>query len=490
MPITFLNKPADLLKYEIVVVGSGPGGATAASILAEGGREVLLLEEGPLLDREKCKPFSLDEMIQGYRNRGMTFAFGNPKVQYAEGRCVGGGSEINSGLYHRLPPEVAELWRKKFGVEGLSESELIPHFEVCEKDLSVSLLPDSPPVASAKLDIGAKKLGWKVVEVPRWYDYGKGTSGQQGFQKIRQTMSRTYIPRACDAGADLLSSTRVERLRRDGNKWVLNTKYANGEANQKDIKIIAENVFLACGAIQTAHLLRKSGIKNNIGNSLRFHPTIKLTAQFDEKVNSGEITIPMHQVKEFSPKLSFGGSISSPPHLALNLMDQSGNRKKIENIWENMAVFYAMIETPSYGKIRHIPGYRDPLVQYRLSRQDMRALKDGLENLGLLLFESGAKTIFPSVANWMIFNKREELKKLPDCLPRNIANLMTVHLFSSCPMGENKKICATDSFGKVHGFENLYIADASLLCTAPGVNPQGTIMGIVRRNTLKFLNKL
>jgi choline dehydrogenase-like flavoprotein len=68
-------------------------------------------------------------------------------------------------------------------------------------------------------------------------------------------------------------------------------------------------------------------------------------------------------------------------------------------------------------------------------------------------------------------------------------DLMTIHLFSSCPMGENKSLCAANSFGKVHDMENLYIADASLLCTAPGVNPQGTIMAIARRNALAFLRK-
>ncbi|MCF3608975.1 GMC family oxidoreductase [Planktothrix agardhii 1033] len=36
----------------------------------------------------------------------------------------------------------------------------------------------------------------------------------------------------------------------------------------------------------------------------------------------------------------------------------------------------------------------------------------------------------------------------------------------------------------------MYIADASLLCTAPGVNPQGSIMAIARRNALKFLGQL
>lgn len=70
-----------------------------------------------------------------------------------------------------------------------------------------------------------------------------------------------------------------------------------------------------------------------------------------------------------------------------------------------------------------------------------------------------------------------------------MANLMTIHLFSSCPMGEDRSKCAADSFGHIHGFKNLFINDASLLCSAPGVNPQGSIMAIARRNALKFLGK-
>jgi choline dehydrogenase-like flavoprotein len=41
----------------------------------------------------------------------------------------------------------------------------------------------------------------------------------------------------------------------------------------------------------------------------------------------------------------------------------------------------------------------------------------------------------------------------------------------------------------VHGTEGLFVNDASLLCTAPGVNPQGTIMALARRNVLRFLNR-
>ena len=123
-----IQRPADALRADIVVIGSGPGGAITACLLAEAGREVLLIEEGPFLPLDSCTPFSREELRQKYRNGGQTFAFGPNKISYAEGRCVGGGSEINSGLYHRTPPEILEQWQKQFRVENLSEKEMAPHF--------------------------------------------------------------------------------------------------------------------------------------------------------------------------------------------------------------------------------------------------------------------------------------------------------------------------------------------------------------------------
>jgi choline dehydrogenase-like flavoprotein len=88
-----ITKPPQPIRCEIAVVGSGPGGSITACMLAEAGRDVLLIEEGPYLPLESCEPFSLEEMVQKYRNGGITIAMGSPKVQYVEGQCVGGGSE-------------------------------------------------------------------------------------------------------------------------------------------------------------------------------------------------------------------------------------------------------------------------------------------------------------------------------------------------------------------------------------------------------------
>ena len=49
-----------------------------------------------------------------YRHQGACAALGSPGIAFAEGRCVGGSTEINSGLYHRLPERLAAEWRAAY----------------------------------------------------------------------------------------------------------------------------------------------------------------------------------------------------------------------------------------------------------------------------------------------------------------------------------------------------------------------------------------
>ena len=157
---------------EIAVIGSGPGGSLSAALLAEAGREVVILEKGEYLSQLSCESFSITEMIQKYKNGGVSLAIGNPSVSYVEGGCVGGGSEINSGLYHRTPEYLLPHWSQKYGVNDLSYEKLLPFFEENELDLSVSYAPNNClSMASLKLHEGAQLLGWNSMEVPRWFKY-------------------------------------------------------------------------------------------------------------------------------------------------------------------------------------------------------------------------------------------------------------------------------------------------------------------------------
>jgi choline dehydrogenase-like flavoprotein len=241
--------------------------------------------------------------------------------------------------------------------------------------------------------------------------------------------------------------------------------------------------------VQTPALLRRSGIHEHIGSSLRLHPTVKVVARFPETVNSAQMGVPVHQVKEFAPRLSFGCSISSPPFLALGLLDHPAGVERIHHDWPKMAAYYAMIAGQGRGTVRTVPNFQDPLVRYHLPDPDRVALAEGLRKLSQVLFESGAVEVYPGLTDFPALSSPDELRRLPEILPMGRGNLMTIHLFSSCPMGEDKSKCPVNSFGQLRGFKNLFVADASLLCTAPGVNPQGSVMAFARRNVFHFLGR-
>ncbi len=476
-------RPAEELRARVLVIGSGPGGALTACLLAEAGRDVLLLEEGPCLPLDSCAPFSIQELAQKYRNGGQTVALGRMPIAYAEGCCVGGGSEINSGLYHRTPPEILEQWQREFQLQAASEADLRPHFEAIEQELLPQTEPGAVVAAGAKLREGAVRLGWKAVSVPRWVQFEPAAEAPRLAVGRRRSMSETFLPRFLRAGGRLLADTRVLRLRRDGSLWRVEAVRSDG----RRLRALAEVVFVCAGAIQTPALLRRSGITGNIGNSLQVHPTAKIIARFPEEVNMPGMGVPAEQVREFAPGLSFGCSISSPPFLALGLTDHPELSPQILQSWRRCAVYYAMIRPEGRGRVRSLPGYRDPLVRYELTEADRRELAEGLRRLGRLLLAAGATELFPNLGGGPVWRSEADLSAWDGLRAKDRARLMTIHLFASCPSGEVRHKCATDSFGRVHGVPNLWINDASLLPGAPGVNPQGTIMALARRNVCAFL---
>ena len=462
-------------EFEVVVVGSGPSGLLTATILSEHGLDVLLIEKGQNLPLDSSEQFSLHEMNSKYKNGGITTTIGNPKINYVEGSCVGGGSEVNSGLYHRIPQNIIEKWKKIYDVKNIDNDDLLEHYEVIEKELSISYMPKKPSPASLKLYYGAKNLNLEGLEIPRWVKY-------KGNKSKKQSMSVVYKSRYLSSGGKLVSETEVIKIFKKSNKWEIKTSKKGNVST-----ISAKYLFLCAGAISTPTILRSSGIKKNIGYSLQMHPTIKCVAEFNEKINHIGMGVPVHQVKAEGKNYSFGCSISSIPYLGISLKDYD-EIQSLKDKWEYMAIYYAMIIPESKGLINKLPFFNDPLIRYNLNNYDLEQLSLGLKKLCELLLSTGASSLFPSISEFKPIKSKNDLAHIPNVLLKDKTNLMSVHVFSSCPMGENKNICATNSFGAVHGFDNLFINDSSILCSAPGVNPQGGIMAIARRNTYNFLS--
>jgi choline dehydrogenase-like flavoprotein len=484
------NRPIHAL-----VIGSGAGGAMTAHVLASAGIDVLVLEEGRRWDLSDYGNNCPEGMKKMYRRRGMTPIMGNVPIGYAEGSCYGGGTEINSGFWHRTPPEILLRWKAQYDLNCASVKDLTPHFEWLENQLHVSLSGKDWPASTRIFARGIEAMDWSYQEVPRVVNNCEGLNYcPNGCPSgAKSSMSQTLLPQAEQSGAKVLTNCRVKMLIKQKNRITgVLASIPKGNASEELVRINADNVFVCAGATETPALLRRSGIRFHIGDSFRIHPMLKVAAKFNEEVNAHKSVLPLLQVKEFWPEISLGGAFFAPGHLAMLLSENWLANKNQMDCFRNMAIFYVAVRGTGKGTIRSsLTGEDATSIKYTLSREDLLNLSKGLAHLSALLLAAGAVEVYPSVYGLLpINNEIEAIRWLDELLPKSSLSLTTIHAFSSCPIGERIDRCAADSFGKVFHYENLYINDGSMIPDSPGVNPQGTIMGLARRNAIHFVEKL
>lgn len=470
---------------DVLIVGSGAGGATTAAVLAEAGHDVLIVEEGPWIEQGSLSPFSLDQMDKQYRSGGVTVALGVPSIAYTEGRCAGGGTEVNSGLYWRPPEHTLDRWRDRYSIRDFATEDLLSICEEVETALSVQTVPGEHTEASRILQRGADRLGWQNGEIPRWMTYPEGAGATEGK---RQSMTRTYLPRAFEAGARILCDHRLDKIVRKGRRAVS----ARLTHDDQPVTIAFRDVIVCGGAIQTPAILQRAGLRHRIGRTLAVHPTVKLSAKFDAAAHGAVNTpedVSVYQVKQFAPNMSFGGSASHPGLVALALSDNWREFGKAVTSWPELAIYYAAITSEGRGMVQAVPGMRDPIVTYHLTRRDRDLLGQGLARLAMVMLEADAEEVYPAFKGAPIVRNRADIGVMTSMFAAAKASVMTVHLCSTAPMGDDEKRCATDSHGLVHGTDNVFVNDAALLPEAPGVNPQASVMAVAIRNARRYVDQ-
>jgi choline dehydrogenase-like flavoprotein len=455
---------------EILVIGSGAGGAVVAATLAEAGRDVLVLEEGT------CAPETLDTHSPGglrrlYRNGALFPMLGNPPIAFAEGRCLGGGTEVNSAFWHRAPESAIHRWEQSLPQGSSSLQDLPALYDELEETLGiVRAETPSPPPNSRLLKEGAEAMGWSVREVPRAQSNNVKNPYHGG---TRRSMSRTYLPRAHATGARVLVGTKAEYVAMKGRR--AQRVRVKGAGNLK--WITCRHLFVCAGAVQTPVLLRRSGFRSKIGNTLGIHPMVKVAAEFDESLHADRYPLPFYQVTQFWPDLTLGGSVFTPGYLGVTLAAGNHGWQPLER-WQHMGLYYAAICPKAQGKIRVAPFTHEACVLYSLNKADIALLYEGLERLCKLLFRAGAIRLYPGLKSCSVLT---EPQSFAGWKAKNLS-LSAVHSFGSCPLG-----LATDSYGRLHGADNVTLADASLFPDSPGVNPQATVMALALRNARRFL---
>ena len=397
-------------------------------------------------------------MDRQYRSGGVTVALGRPSIAYTEGRCAGGGTEINSGLYRRPAPDTLERWRGLTSIVDFDDDEFYAACDEIERTLQVQTVPGStrrpasgcataPPrctgatTRSALDDLSARhrrrqrRASEHDPHLPAAGSVSRGAPARRA-------------PGRATGRATATVAFRAELIGPDGGPCTIDF----------------EHVVVCAGAIQTPALLQRSGHRGLVGRNLAVHPTVKLAARFEDMVNVVD-DVPVHQVKEFSPDLSFGGSASQPGLVALALTDHwSLIRATPVSSWRQIAVYYAAITSEGRGpRSMALPGLHDPLVTYRLTARDRAVLGQGLARLALVMLAAGASEVYPSFRGAPIVRSRADLADARASFAATAASVMTVHLCSTVPMGEDRSTAAADSFGRLHGADNIHVNDASLL---------------------------
>ncbi len=213
------------LGADVVVVGSGAGGAVVATRLAEAGLDVIVLEEGGHVVAERDFVGQVFDRFQRFcRDDGTTQVWGVPPIPMPLGKVIGGTTVVNSGTCFRAPNHILERWGSRFGVEGASGADLDPYFAEPEAFLNVRPVPwNVLGPNGALVHKGAVALGLSGGPLLRNITDCKGC-GQCAFgcpTNAKQAMHITYLPSAQQAGARVLGRCRVERidLRRRPCAW-------------------------------------------------------------------------------------------------------------------------------------------------------------------------------------------------------------------------------------------------------------------------------
>src|SRR5882672_3444489 len=107
------------VECDVVVVGTGAGGAVVGRELAEAGLAVVFVEEGRYFDRSDFTGRAFEMQQKLYRRGGSTFSIGNTGIPIPLGQTVGGSTTVNSGTCYRTPDRVLRRWRDELGLDEL-----------------------------------------------------------------------------------------------------------------------------------------------------------------------------------------------------------------------------------------------------------------------------------------------------------------------------------------------------------------------------------
>ncbi|MBU1670744.1 MAG: GMC family oxidoreductase [Actinobacteria bacterium] len=481
------------MESDVVVVGSGAGGAPLAYELATEGYEVTLLEEGGYFPTESFRFDCRESVMKLYRDGGLTFAVGIPTSLCPVGRSIGGTTTINQGTALRMPPAVFEDWRNTHGVSGLTYEELSLYYQAVEEFIYVDK-PDAEVAGlnAAKFLQGARALGYSCGFLPR------NAKDCEGFgvccfgcpTGAKQSTNVSYIPEAVKNGARVFADCKVKKVLTDDGRAVgVAGRFVKHDTGEKGPEVIARAgvVVLSCGTIGTPLLLHGSGkladSSGQVGRNYRIHPVTQVVPIFPERIVPHKGVSQSAWVDDFLGEgISLETTVLPPDMLSMTIPHASREHAGIMSKYPNSGLFGVMLKDTSSGRVLPRPGGGFTLL-YQIRRDDLRRMTQGNAIAAEIAFAAGAERVYTMIAGHTELRGAKDLERLKSSRvgPGRYFAMSGWHPMGTCRMGGDPRSSVVRHTGETWDVDNLFICDASVFPTSLGVNPQLTIMALSMR---------
>lgn len=487
--------PADVLEYcDVIVAGSGAGGAVLAKELAEGGLKVVIVEEGGFHSEHRDLPS--EALGRLYRDAGVTATMGRPMVAVPMGKCFGGSTTINSGTCFRTPEPVLERWRKEFGLPGFEPDRVDRVFSRVEQEAHIQpadFAVMSRPNVMVHEFLAREGLRGAPIRRNAYKCEGCGTCCYGCTSGAKQAMNVSYLPKALKAGARAYVNAEVRRIL-TGPGSAAQGVVARAAVTGCKITLHAPIVVAACGSLLSPILLKRSGIargNRHLGRHLTLHPASKVVAEFEQHIDSWEGIPQAYSFEGLHDDGIMMEGISMPPDLGAAAVPFVGPAlAHYIKRYAHMASCGFMISDTTEGRLARLPflGYK---FLYSMSEVDARRMRRAIAFLARLFLKNGALRVYAMVSSRNnILTSMQEV----DCferteLPPGAIESMAFHPMGTCRMAASPALGVCDPYHQVFGAPGLYVCDGSVVPTPLGVNPQQTIMGLATRLAEHLLGK-
>jgi choline dehydrogenase-like flavoprotein len=511
------DKP-EVIETDVVIVGSGCGGAVSAKNLAEAGHRVLVVENAYHWTPEHFPMSEKDAWNHLFMN-GAFISSDDSSTSIVAGQSWGGGGTVNWSASLQTQGFVRREWASR-GLPFFTSAEFQNSLDrICNR-MGVSTKHVEHNPSNAILLEGARKLGWSHKEVPQNSGGAKHYCGHCSFgcgSGEKQGPSVSFLPDAARAGATFIEGFHAEKIIftiQGGKKvatglqgtWTSRDTHggvASTPLTTRKVIIKAKRIIVSAGTMQSPLLLLRSGLTSpQIGRNLHVHPVMVLGAIHKQATNPWEGGILTSVVNEFENLDNKGHGAKLE---ATNMMPSSwliwldwkgGLQYKLDAArLKHMVGYISIARDRDTGRV-----YPDPVdgrvrFTYHPSKFDKRHILAGLLANAKIQYVQGATEIFTVIPGMRPFVRDTSTPQSGDGIndpafqtwldevqakgfPTPESTFVSAHQMGTCRMSAVEKDGVVDPTGRVWGTEGVYVADASVFPSASGVNPMVTNMAI------------